>query len=53
MLLVSRSRGEFGGARDPIISRRLAALRISGEAVQSLRRGFHAQDRTCWLHGKE
>jgi protein-L-isoaspartate(D-aspartate) O-methyltransferase len=45
---------DFSGARDPIISRRLAAALAgdSGEAVQSLRRDCHAKDRTCWLHGK-
>jgi protein-L-isoaspartate(D-aspartate) O-methyltransferase len=45
---------DFSGARDPIISRRLAAAfaRDSGEAVRSLRRDSHAKDRTCWLHGR-
>jgi protein-L-isoaspartate(D-aspartate) O-methyltransferase len=45
---------DFSGARDPIISRRLAAAfaRDSGEAVRSLRRDSHAKDKTCWLHGR-
>jgi len=45
---------DFSGARDPDISRRLAAAlaRDWGRAVQSLRRDHHAKGRTCWLHGE-
>jgi protein-L-isoaspartate(D-aspartate) O-methyltransferase len=45
---------DFQGARDPAISRRLAAAlrRDHGAAVKSLRRDTHAKDETCWLHGK-
>jgi len=46
---------DFSGARDPNISRRLAAAlaRDRGRAVQSLRRDHHAKGRTCWLHGED
>ena len=45
---------DFSGARDPDIDRRLAAAlaRDSGRAVRSLRRHYHARDRTCWLHSE-
>jgi protein-L-isoaspartate(D-aspartate) O-methyltransferase len=45
---------DFQGARDPTISRGLAAAlrRDQGSAVKSLRRDNHAKDETCWLHGK-
>ena len=45
---------DFSGARDPDIDRRLAAAlaRDSGRAVRSLRRDYHARDRTCWLHSE-
>jgi protein-L-isoaspartate(D-aspartate) O-methyltransferase len=44
---------DFQGARDPAISRRLAAAlrRDLGAAVRSLRRDAHTEDETCWLHG--
>jgi protein-L-isoaspartate(D-aspartate) O-methyltransferase len=44
---------DFHGARDPAISRRLAAAldRDRGAAVKSLRRDNHGEDETCWLHG--
>jgi protein-L-isoaspartate(D-aspartate) O-methyltransferase len=44
---------DFQGARDPAISRRLAAAlrRDLGAAVKSLRRDIHGKDETCWLHG--
>ena len=43
---------DFRGARNPDISRRLAAAlgRDWGRAVRSLRRDHHAQVETCWLH---
>jgi len=43
---------DFQGARDPAISRRLAAAlrRDRGAAVKSLRRDTHSEDETCWLH---
>jgi protein-L-isoaspartate(D-aspartate) O-methyltransferase len=45
---------DFQGARDPAISRRLAAAlrRDQGSAVKSLRRDNHTEDETCWFHGK-
>jgi hypothetical protein len=45
---------DFRGARDPGMSRRLAAAlgQDWGRAVQSLRRDYHAQGRTCWLHSE-
>ena len=45
---------DFQGARDPAISRRLAAAlrRDQGAAVKSLRRDNHDEDETCWLHGE-
>jgi protein-L-isoaspartate(D-aspartate) O-methyltransferase len=45
---------DFRGARDPGMSRRLAAAlgQDCGRAVQSLRRDHHAQGRTCWLHSE-
>jgi protein-L-isoaspartate(D-aspartate) O-methyltransferase len=45
---------DFIGARDPDVSRRLAAAlaRDWGRAVQSLRRDHHAKSRTCWLRGE-
>jgi protein-L-isoaspartate(D-aspartate) O-methyltransferase len=45
---------DFQGARDPAISRRLAAAlrRDRGTAVKSLRRDIHGKDETCWLHGE-
>jgi protein-L-isoaspartate(D-aspartate) O-methyltransferase len=44
---------DFKGARDPEVSRRLAAALIAdgGTAVRSLRRDSHAADPGCWLHG--
>ena len=44
---------DFQGARDPVISRQLAAAlrRDRGAAVKSLRRDTHSEDETCWLHG--
>jgi protein-L-isoaspartate(D-aspartate) O-methyltransferase len=44
---------DFQGARDPAISRRLAAAlrRDRGAAVKSLRRDTHSEDESCWLHG--
>jgi protein-L-isoaspartate(D-aspartate) O-methyltransferase len=44
---------DFQGARDPALSRRLAAAlrRDLGAAVRSLRRDAHTEDETCWLHG--
>jgi protein-L-isoaspartate(D-aspartate) O-methyltransferase len=44
---------DFQGARDPAISRRVAAAlrRDSGAAVRSLRRDSHREHETCWLHG--
>jgi protein-L-isoaspartate(D-aspartate) O-methyltransferase len=46
---------DFKGARNPEIGRRLAAalVRDQGAAVKSLRRGNHAEDHTCWLHGAD
>ena len=45
---------DFQGARDPAVSRRLAVAlrRDQGAAVKSLRRDSHAEDETCWFHGK-
>ena len=45
---------DFQGARDPAISRRLAAAlrRDQGSPVKSLRRDNHPKDETCWFHGK-
>lgn len=45
---------DFSGACDPDIGRRLAAAlaRDWGQAVQSLRRDYHAKGRSCWLHGE-
>jgi protein-L-isoaspartate(D-aspartate) O-methyltransferase len=45
---------DFRGARDPDISRRLAAALAQdwGRAVRSLRRDHHAQVKTCWLHSE-
>ena len=45
---------DFRGARDPAISRRLAAAlrRDQGTAVKSLLRDNHREDETCWLHGE-
>ena len=46
---------EFSGARDPDISRRLAAaLRQEDEeiGINSLRRDAHQEDKSCWLHGE-
>ena len=45
---------DFQGARNPAISRRLAAAlrRDQGAAVKSLRRDDHNEDKTCWLHGE-
>jgi protein-L-isoaspartate(D-aspartate) O-methyltransferase len=45
---------DFQGARDPAISRGLAAAlrRDQGSAVKSLRRDNHTKDETCWFHGK-
>jgi protein-L-isoaspartate(D-aspartate) O-methyltransferase len=45
---------DFRGARDPAISRRLAAAlrRDQGTAVKSLLRDSHREDETCWLHGE-
>jgi protein-L-isoaspartate(D-aspartate) O-methyltransferase len=44
----------FSGARDPLVSERLAAaLRDDrGARVRSLRCDAHQDDETCWLHGK-
>jgi protein-L-isoaspartate(D-aspartate) O-methyltransferase len=44
---------DFQGARDPAISRQLAAAlaRDRGAPVRSLRRDTHRKDKTCWLHG--
>jgi protein-L-isoaspartate(D-aspartate) O-methyltransferase len=43
---------DFQGARDPAISRRLAAAlrRDFGAPVRSLRHNIHQEDETCWLH---
>jgi protein-L-isoaspartate(D-aspartate) O-methyltransferase len=43
---------DFRGARDPALSRRLAAAlrRNFGAPVRSLRRDTHGEDETCWLH---
>jgi len=45
---------DFQGARDPALSRRLAAAlaRDRGAAVKSLRRDPHRMDETCWLHAE-
>lgn len=45
---------QFSGARDPVVSERLAAaLRHDrGAGVKSLRCEAHEKDETCWLHGK-
>ena len=45
---------DFQGARDPAISRRLAAAlrRDQGSPVKSLRRDNHTEDETCWFHGE-
>jgi hypothetical protein len=42
----------FRGARDPAISRRLAAAlrRDQASTVKSLRRDNHREDETGWLH---
>lgn len=45
---------DFAGARDPQVSRRLAAAlsRDQGSTVRSVRRDRHPRDETCWLHGR-
>ncbi|BCP52809.1 O-methyltransferase [Kaistia sp. 32K] len=44
----------FVGARDEAIGRRLASAlsRDGGDPVRSLRRDEHAEEASCWLHGR-
>jgi protein-L-isoaspartate(D-aspartate) O-methyltransferase len=45
---------DFGGARDPAVSARLAEALThdQGASVRSLRCDWHQEDESCWLHGE-